>query len=116
MKKLNIKRELNSVEQDVVNFVNDRASEYNNGVEGVFEDIFTGGCQSGFVNHLIYYNDTHAYFDEHYDAVQDALDEYKFETGENFNLNKNGDIKNLGAWFVFEWYAQRLACEAGINI
>ena len=34
--------------------------------EGFFDDLFRCGCQSGFISSLIYYADTHAFYDKHY--------------------------------------------------
>jgi len=79
-----------------------------------FADLLSHGCISGMVPSLIYYTDTHAFFDKHYDAIDDLRSEYEDNFGQPLTIN--GDLKNYLAWFAFEETAYQLAGELGIDI
>ena len=83
-------------------------------IEGWFEDLFQGGCASGFIGSLIYYNDTNAFFDKHYDEIDELRNDYEESIGEPLKIE--GDLKNGLAWFSFEEVARQLANELDINI
>ena len=36
-----------------------------------FQDLLQYGCQSGMISSLIRYSDTHAFYDKHYDEIED---------------------------------------------
>jgi hypothetical protein len=55
---------------------------------------------------LIYYKDTHAFFEKHYDEIQTLKDEW--ECGCCEALRIEGDIKNFLAWFAFEEVANNI--------
>jgi len=75
-------------------------------LERFFDDLFRCGCVSGLIGSLIYYRDTHAFFDRHYDEIEELREEYEDSVGEPLRLR--GDLKNGLAWFGFEWTAQQL--------
>ncbi|MBI1289203.1 MAG: hypothetical protein GC178_16675 [Flavobacteriales bacterium] len=77
--------------------------------EAFFNDLFSHGCVSGMVSSLIYYNDTHEFFDAHYDEIEDLRLEYIESTGDP--LTVKDDLKNWFAWFSFEETARSLANE-----
>jgi len=54
------------------------------------------------VKFLIYREDTHQFFDEHYDEIQELLE----EVGQSIRIEK--DLKNSLAWFAFEEVAARI--------
>ena len=83
-------------------------------IEGWFSDLFQGGCASGFIGSLIYYNDTNAFFDKHYDEIDELRNDYEESMGEPLKIE--GDLKNGLAWFSFEEVARQLAGELDINI
>ena len=82
------------------------ALEYDN-IENFFTDLLSHGCQSGMVSSLIYYTDTHAFYDKHYDEIEALREELEEAFGEP--LRVNGDLKNWYAWMAFEETARRLA-------
>ena len=51
-----------ALECNVAKWAKELAPGYNDGIAGVFHDLFYGGCQSGMVSHLIYYSDTIPFF------------------------------------------------------
>jgi len=63
---------------------------------------------------MVYYRDTHAFFDRHYDEIEDLRHYHEDDTGER--LHPDGDLKNWFAWFAYEDTARRLADEIGIVI
>jgi len=83
--------------------------------EQFFNDLFQGGCVSGFIGELIYYKDTYAFFDKYYSDIMDLVYEYK-EQGIEVDLMKDNNIKNTGAWFAYEETARQIADELGFDI
>ncbi len=74
-----------------------------------FRDLMRCGCQSGFIGSLIYYADTHAFLDRHYDEIEELRQEMEESLGEPLRIK--GDLKNWLAWFAFEETAFRMARE-----
>lgn len=72
-----------------------------------FQELLEHGCVSGMVNSLIYYHDTHAFFDQHYEEIEALREEFEHDQG--VPLDISGDLKNALAWFSFELVAYRLA-------
>ncbi len=89
------------------------ALDYDNPAD-FFSDLQNHGCVSGLVSSLIYYTDTHAFFDKYYEEIEDLRCEYEEETGEQIHLQH--DLKNFLAWFAFEETAYRLAVELELDI
>ena len=79
-----------------------------------FHDILQHGCKSGIVSSLIYYADTHKFFEKYYDAIEQIRDEVEANLGEALSIN--GDLKNCLAWFAFEETAYQLALELRLEI
>ena len=82
-------------------------------IKEFFSDLQTHGCCSGIVSSLIYYSDTHEFFDNHYDEIEAIREEIEFELGEPLSLD--GDLKNELAWIAFEHEAFHLADELGLT-
>ncbi len=74
-----------------------------------FKDLLQHGCISGMVTKLIYYKDTHAFYDKHYAEIEELREEYETSIGEPLQI-KN-DLKNFLAWFAFEQVAYQLVSE-----
>ena len=79
-----------------------------------FSDLLNNGCATGMVCGLIYYADTHKFFDTHYKEIEELREEYEFNIGEPLQI-KN-DLKNFLAWFAFEETAYQIALELGLEI
>lgn len=69
------------------------------------------GCSGGFVRQLVYYADTHAFYDRHYREIEDLRYEYEESCGSPIVIR--GDLKNFFAWYAFEETAFRLGREFG---
>jgi len=79
-----------------------------------FEDLLSHGCVSGMIGSLIYYVDTHKFFDTYYDEIEELRLEWEDSIG--IALGTSGDWKNYMAWFAFEETAYRLANEFGLEV
>ena len=79
-----------------------------------FNDLLRHGCQSGMVGSLIYYSDTHAFFDKHYREIEELR--YQYEQDFGMPLQPQGDLKNWYAWFAFEETARLVAEQLGLEI
>ncbi len=65
------------------------------------------------VSSLIYYRDTHRFYDEYYDEIEDLRLEFEDNCGEP--LKVKGDLKNFLAWFAFEETAYLLSIELRLD-
>lgn len=78
-------------------------------IRSFFEDLLRYGCSSGMVSSLIYYADTHEFYDTYYSEIEDIRLQIESEMGEPLKIE--GDLKNTLAWTAFEWEAYNLASE-----
>lgn len=76
-------------------------------LKGFFSDLLSHGCISGMISHLVYYADTHAYFDKHYNEIEEIRFDLEDSLGET--LKPQGDLKNWCAWLAFEETARKIA-------
>ena len=83
-------------------------------IKTFFSDLLTHGCVSGMIGKLIYYTDTHKFYDKYYCEIEELRFEYQESIGESLNLDH--DLKNILAWFGFEETAYRLASELEIEV
>jgi hypothetical protein len=117
------------LEKVVQKEINSNAPHYNDGAAGYLEDLMQGGCQSGMVSGLIYYNDTVKFYKAHNAEIKALLVDMLEETGYTDPIALFGDKwdkadpfaddtnnQNLLAWFGFEETARRLADKNGIEI
>lgn len=82
---------------------------YGGEIETFFSDLLNHGCQSGMIGSLIYYTDTHKFYDRHYYEIENLREELEEEFGEP--LRPKGDLKNWYAWMAFEETARSVADE-----
>jgi hypothetical protein len=88
------------------------ALDYEN-ITDFFQYLQRCGCQSGFIGPLIYYRDTHAFYDRHYDEIEELRCELEDSLGQPLQIK--GDLKNWFAWFGFEETAYRMVEEIGLE-
>ena len=82
-------------------------------------DVAKHGCAGGTCSNLIYYIDTHAFYTKHADDIDELLEEYQDELGENplVHLNLDGsDLRNALAWWSYEYAARKILDELGIEL
>lgn len=101
--------EINSIEKQVAL----EALEYDN-VKNFFLDIMNNGCITGMVSSLIYYQDTHIFFDTHYSQIEELRSYFEDDMGGKIKII--GDLKNTLAWFGFEETAYKMSQELGLDI
>ena len=79
-----------------------------------FEELQQYGCINGMVGKLIYYKDTHAFYDKHYAEIEVLREEYEESIGEPLKIPS--DLKNFLAWFAFEQVAYQLVSEIDLEL
>jgi hypothetical protein len=62
---------------------------------------------------LIYYHDTHAFFDRHYDEIQKIR--WNLEDEGILPSMEGHDLKNFYTWLTFEEIACQMAREIGLD-
>ena len=80
-----------------------------------FENLLQHGCVSGMVSSLIYYADTHSFFDRHYGEIEELRLTAENELGAAINPGDQ-DLKNFYAWFAFEQVALAVASELDLDL
>ena len=63
-----------TIKYEVIEWIESRIEDYNN-IEDIFNDLFTGGCESGIVTDLIYYDDTLNFYNKHKYEIEIFIDE-----------------------------------------
>lgn len=80
-----------------------------------FSDLLQHGCICGMIGELIYYYDTHKFFNRFYDEIEELRNDYHDQTGEMLIPPPNHDLKNWLAWYGFEETAYQLASEFNLT-
>ena len=84
--------ETTGVKNDVINYLLE-FSQDSEDLQTHLEDINNYGCESGQVNHLIYYKDTVKYFEKHENEIMEMLEELGIEDVESWDgLQELSDI------------------------
>src|SRR5699024_7614300 len=65
----------NTIKYEVIEWVESRTEDYDK-IEDIFNDLFTGGCESGIVTDLIYYDDTLNFYNKYENEIKIFLEEY----------------------------------------
>lgn len=99
---------MTELEKRVKEICESQAENYDDGAEGFVRDVLEYGCQSGIVSELIYYKDTHEWFDTYYEDIMELREELSQEFGEEINPPVGADLKNWFAWFSFEETVRKL--------
>lgn len=90
-------------------FIDIIASEisYTSDAERFFQDLSYGGCASGMIGGLIYYNDTKEVYQNHMEDIEDMVSEYEEDLGQKINFS--GYRFNDAVWFAFEEFSYRIS-------
>jgi len=78
-------------------------------IKTFFDDLLQHGCASGMVSSLIYYADTHAFYERHYNEIEELREELEESLGDPLKIKY--DLKNFFAWLAFEETARKIAEE-----
>lgn len=84
-------------------------------IQSFLEDLNTSGCQGGMISGLIYYSDTHAFFDKYSDDIFELIDELEASFGTPIEV-KDKDRKNFYAWLAYEETARQIGQDLGIEL
>lgn len=98
--------------QSIKAAVAQEALEYHD-ISCFFSDLMQHGCQSGMIGSLIYYADSHNFFDRHYHEIEEIR--YDLEQSFGEPLKPLGDLKNWFSWLGFEETARQIADELGLD-
>lgn len=69
-----MKTETTGVKNDVINFLLEDVENYS--PQDKLQDLLQYGCESGQVNHLIYYRDTVKYFEDYESEIMEMLENF----------------------------------------
>lgn len=77
------------------------------------KDVAEHGCIGGSCRNLIYYTDTHAFYDKHAEEIDELLERLDSEgVYQIIDIRKtNGDLRNYLAWLAYEVNAQEIIRE-----
>ena len=98
---------MNTLHTEVKEILEDMIED-NYTMQDIINDLNQGGCQSGFINDLIYYSDTEKFYKRHEEEIEDLLIEIGYSRdlvcGDiDFNITT---YTNNAAWIAFEVTAQ----------
>lgn len=77
--------------------------------KGFFEDLSYGGCVSGVVSELIYYDDTKRIYLDNMDSIDEFIEHLEDELGQKIELGT--PRYNSAVWCAFEQFADRINCQ-----
>lgn len=96
----------------VADSILDSVKEYgddDDAVKSRIGEILEHGCVSGTVGELIYYKDTHKFYDKYYDDIENIVNELESQMGERIMPKIGEDRKNFYAWLGFEEQTRMIA-------
>ena len=110
---MDIIKELNEIKENtksgILKFIIEDILDLENEGEMIdhIKDVIAGGCESGAVTSLITRKDTHDFFHNHYDEIEEIREEWEENTGATLKIE--GDLKNFLSWLAYEYTIQILA-------
>lgn len=95
---LNVLKEMeqntNGIKNDVIRFIIEN-SDNSEDAQNTLNDITNYGCQSGLVNHLIYYKDTVKYYDTHEKEITQIIQDYYNIDLDNLGIDQIDELADL---------------------
>lgn len=119
-RKVLLSDDLSELEAHVARWARGMGIDYEYGAKGALNDLMYGGCQSGIVGHLIYYQDIVQFYSDHRREIDEMLTDLVRDTGEQpaelFGDEWDAEDpfarqhfnRNLLAWFGFEECGRKL--------
>lgn len=120
----NMKAEATGVKEDVINYLLEMSQDAED-ADGLLDNIVNHGCESGMVNHLIYYKDTKAYYEEHeeeiknfvadiygieelesWDGIQDLSEMFPVDSADDRHEDAEADIREIASSNMIEYYGE----------
>jgi len=116
MKNLDLIEKLKSYQETTVSWIAISVIEEALSSEDIiqfFDDLLNYGCISWMIGWLIYYKDTHDFFDTHYEEIESL----RFNFQEEWLLQEypESDYKNWFSWFCFEEVARKVANDLNLK-
>jgi hypothetical protein len=102
----------NRLERYVVDYILGRYND-NQEIKDFSNDLLSHGCVSDMIDELVYYEDTHKFYEKFYNEIEELRIDHEENIGEPIEIN--GDLKNFFAWFGFEQTASKIADKLDLN-
>lgn len=80
------------------------------------EDVLYHGCVSGVVGGLIYYHDTHKFYDDYYDEIEKLRLNLLEQGIDMFEHIGENDFKNHMSWMAYEETVRQIAEELEVLV
>ena len=79
------------------------------------KDVAEHGCDSGSCANLVYYKDTHKFYNDNAEEIDELVetlaDEMDYNISENMKRLGQTDLRNFLAWLAYEVNAQEIMRE-----
>jgi len=79
------------------------------------KDVAEQGCQDGGCSGLVYYNDTHNFYNQRAEEIDELVktlnEEMGYDIAENMKRLGQTDIRNFLSWLAYEVNAQEIMRE-----
>jgi hypothetical protein len=79
------------------------------------KDVAEYGCIGGNCNNLFYYEETHNFYNDHAEEIDELIerlnDEMDYDIAENMKRLGQTDLRNFLAWLAYEVNAQEIIKE-----
>jgi hypothetical protein len=92
-----IKTQSNTIAQFVANIALETETP-----KSFFQDLISHGCISGMIGELVYYYETHQFFDDFYKEIETLREDYEI------TIPQGTDLKNYLAWAAVEIVAYQM--------
>ena len=82
--------------------------------DSYIKEVAENGCIGGNCRNLIYYKDTHAFYDHYTNEIDEILERIADEMGEDYDITANmkrlgqSDLRNFLVWLAYEAEAQKI--------
>ena len=99
-----LEENLGTITEDVIT---EALSSWYDNIKDFFTELQRMWCQSGVISSMIRYNDTHKFYDKHYDEIENIRLELQ-EEWILWNEPIDQDLKNYLAWLAYEHIAYNI--------
>jgi hypothetical protein len=106
---------LNNEENALIRYVISDILDKENVVQ-YMKDVLHHGCVSGIVNGLIYYHDTHKFYDYHYEEIEELRLDLLKQGIDMLEYIGENDFKNHMSWMAYEETVRQIAEELEVLV
>ena len=111
-KYLPVRENESSLEKHVRCWINKTVKEGYDNWKEVFRDLSYGGCESGYVDHLIEPDDYQKFLKNHIEEICELIEEFQ-EEYDRLPFHNSEFSSVILAWKGFELMAKKIAVENG---